>query len=132
MAARAHERPSTATVARIVFTVSGIALLLYAIYRVRGVLILMLIAAFLAVGLDPAVRRLENWGLRRGHGVAAIFLGLVVFIITFSLAVIPPLARQVTLFASDLPGQVQKLAERNPRLHDVITENDIPQKLQDA
>jgi predicted PurR-regulated permease PerM len=132
MAARAHERPSTATVARIVFTVSGIALLLYAIYRVRGVLVLMLIAVFLAVGLDPAVRRLEKRGLRRGHGVAAIFLGLIVFLLAFSLAVIPPLAGQVALFASDLPGQVRELAEQNPRLHDVIIENDIPQKLQDA
>jgi predicted PurR-regulated permease PerM len=132
MAARAHERPSTATVARIVLTVSGIALLLYAIYRVRSVLVLVMIAVFLAVGLDPAVRRLEKWGLRRGHGVAAIFLALIVFLTAFSFAVIPPLAGQVTLFASDLPGQVQKLAERNPRLHDLIMENDIPQKLQDA
>jgi predicted PurR-regulated permease PerM len=132
MATRAHEKPSTATVARVVFTVAGISLILYAIYRVRGVLVLVLIAAFLAVGLDPAVRRLERWGLRRGHGVGAIFLGLVIFLVGFSLAVIPPLARQVTLFASDLPGQVRELAEQNPQLHDVIIENDIPQKLQAA
>src|SRR5918999_671411 len=132
MATRTHEPPSTATIARIVFTVAGISVILYAIYSVRGVLVLVLIAAFLAVGLDPAVRRLEKWGLRRGYGVGAIFLGLIVFLIGFSLAVVPPLARQITLFASDLPGQVLELAENNPRLRDVIIENDIPQRLQDA
>jgi len=132
MATRAHEPPSTATVARVVLTTVALMVVLYAIYRVRGVLVLVLIAAFLAVGLDPAVRRLEKWGLKRGQGVAAIFLSMIVFLVVFALAVIPPLASQVTMFASDLPGQVNELAESNPRLRDVIMENDIPQKLRDA
>jgi predicted PurR-regulated permease PerM len=132
MATRAHEPPSTATVARVVLTTVALMVVLYAIYRVRGVLVLVLIAVFLAVGLDPAVRRLEKWGLKRGQGVAAIFLSLVVFLVAFALAVIPPLVSQVTMFASDLPGQVNELAESNPRLRDVIVENDIPQKLQEA
>ena len=41
--------------------------LVQAVVAVRSVLVLLLVAAFLAIGLDPTVRRLERSGLRRGQ-----------------------------------------------------------------
>lgn len=127
-----REGPSTATIFRVVFTAAGALLLLYALYRVRSILILVLVAAFLAVGLDPAVRRLESWNMRRGVAVALIFLGVVVFIAGFVAAVVPPLVEQVTNFATDLPDYVQNIAERNPRIERFVEENDLAEKLRDA
>jgi predicted PurR-regulated permease PerM len=132
MVATAHEGPSTRTVVRIVLTVVGVLVLLYAAYLVRSILILVLIAAFLAVGLNPAVSRLEKLGLRRSFAVALIFLAAVAFIIGFAMAVVPPLVSQVTRFATDLPDYVQDIADRNPRVAEWVEENDIPAKLQDA
>jgi predicted PurR-regulated permease PerM len=74
-------------------------MVLYAAYLVRGILVLVLVAAFLAIGLDPAMRRLEQSGLSRGQAVLAIFLAAVVFLIVFALAVIPPLVSQIASFA---------------------------------
>ncbi|MDQ3984914.1 MAG: AI-2E family transporter [Actinomycetota bacterium] len=132
MATAAHERPSTRTVVRVVLTVVAVLILLYAAYLVRSILILVLIAGFLAVGLDPAVRRLEKWGMRRGFAVATIFLAALLFIVGFALAVVPPLVKQVTNFATNLPEYVQDLSERNPRIEEWVQDQQISTKLQDA
>ena len=132
MAASGEEVPSTRTVVRIVLTVVGVLLLLYAAYLVRSILVLVLIAAFFAVGLDPAVRRLEKLGLNRGLSVAAIFVAASLFIVGFVLAVVPPLVKQVTSFATDLPTYVQDLAESNPRVREFVVENDVSSRLKEA
>jgi predicted PurR-regulated permease PerM len=132
MTTRTAEPPSTRTIARIVVTVAAVSLLLYAVYLVRSILVLVLVAAFLAIGLDPAVRRLEGFGLKRGYAVAAIFVGMMGFIAAFLLAVVPPLVEQVTSFATNLPNYVDNLAESNPRIQDWIEDNDISNKLRDA
>lgn len=126
-----RERPATATVVRITVTVVGVLLAFYAAYRIRSILVLVLVAAFLAAGLDPAVRKLEKF-MKRGQAVALIFVAAIGFVVAFFLAVIPPLVEQVTNFATDLPGYVQDLAEDNPRIRQWVEENDISEKLRDA
>lgn len=113
-------------------TVLGVLLLAWAAYRVRSILILVFVAAFLAVGLDPAVRKLESWRFSRGQAVAAIFAATVLFITAFIAAVVPPLVNQVTTFAGDLPEYVQDLADRYPAVDQWVEENDIATKLRDA
>lgn len=132
MSARAHEGPSNRAVARITLTVVAVLISVYALYLIRSILVLVLIAAFLAVGLDPAVRRLEKWGMRRGFAVATIFLSALLFMIGFALAVVPPLIEQVTTFATDLPEYVQDLANSNPKIKEFVDDNQISTKLQDA
>lgn len=132
----AREGPFTATVVRItvaaVLTLLAINLIVVAAFVVRHILVLVLIAAFLAIGLDPAVRKMEKLGLSRGLAVALIFLAVVGFVAVFLAAVIPPLVKQVTSFATSLPDYVQDLAERNPRVEKFIEDNDISEKLRDA
>ena len=132
MVASADTGPSTRTVVRIVLIVVGVLLLLYAAYLVRSILVLVLIAAFLAIGLDPAVRRLEKLGLNRGVSVGLIFLAAILFLTAFAFAVIPPLVNQVASFAQDLPEYVQDFARNNPRVQEFVQENDISTKLEDA
>ncbi|MDQ3645571.1 MAG: AI-2E family transporter [Actinomycetota bacterium] len=132
MTTRTSEGPSTGTIFRVVFTVAAALLLLYALYIVRSVLLLVFVAGFLAVGLDPAVRRVEARGVKRGIAVAAIFLGVVLFIGAFFGAVLPPLVNQVASFATDLPEYVQDLADRNPRVEEFVTEHDVADRLRDA
>src|SRR5688572_12957243 len=93
-----HDGPSTAAVIRIVGAAVLVVLAFFGLYLIRSVLVLIVISAFLAVGLDPAVRRLQNLGLRRGLAVTTIFLALMGFIVAFFFAVIPPLVRQVAEF----------------------------------
>jgi predicted PurR-regulated permease PerM len=126
------ERPTTSTVVRVTLTIAAVLFLLYTLYLVRNVLILVIVALFLAVGLDPAARKLEGLGLRRGHAIAAIFLSMLAFIAAFIWAVVPPLVSQVTDFATNLPDYIENIAEQNPRVQEWIDDNEISQKLREA
>ena len=127
-----RERPTNATVVRITVIVLGVLLLASAMYRVRSVLVLVLIAAFLAVGLDPAVRKLEKWNVKRGWAVTLILLGMVGFIAAFFAAVVPSVVEQVPEFAENLPDYIENVGERYPRIQEYIEENDIQDKLSEA
>ncbi|CAN5761226.1 AI-2E family transporter [soil metagenome] len=132
MVTRPSEPPSTRTVIRIVVTVAATLLLLFAAYKVRNILTLALVALFLAIGLDPAVRKLQSLGMRRGLAMTTIFLGFLLLTTVFVLLLIPPLVRQIIDFATHLPTVVQDLADRNTRIQEWVQSNDIPAKLQQA
>jgi len=76
-------------------------------YRLRNVILIMLMASFFALLLNPLVIALQRWKIkRRGWAVAVVtFWGLVVF---FGLAVLfgVPLANGVTHLAHTLPNDV--------------------------
>lgn len=95
--------------ARITLTIAGVVALLWAAWSVRHVLLLVVIAAVLAVGLDPPVRRLQRWGVPRGWAVLIIFLLAIGFVALFAFLVIPPIVRQVQQLASDIPGYIERL-----------------------
>ena len=76
---------------------------------VTSVLILVLIAAFLAVGLDPLVRSLVKHGLRRGLAVTIVALGAVALLGTFLAAVVPPVVSQTTAFVAKAPQVIESL-----------------------
>ncbi len=132
MAARAPERLPAGTVFRNVFIVAGALLLIYCLYLLRRLLMLVFIALFLAVGMDPAIRRLQGWGMKRGQAVAVILLGIVGFLAAFFATVVPPLVEQVTEFARNLPDYVRDLAENNERIREYVSEQNIAERLQDA
>lgn len=126
------QTPSNGTVVRIVLVVAGVSLLLYAAYLVRSIITLVVVAVFLAAGLDPAVRRLEALKLKRGQAVAVIFLSLLLLLGAFAVAVIPQLVSQVTDFATNLPEYVQDISENNPEVAKFVEENEIADKLRSA
>jgi predicted PurR-regulated permease PerM len=132
MATRPPERPSNTTVLRIVVVVVSTLIVLVAAYRVRDILVLALVALFLAIGLDPGVRRLQGLGLGRALAIAAILLSLALLIVLFVLLLVPPLVGQIVSFARRLPDLVQEFAGEYPRVRQWVNENDIPAKLEQA
>ena len=132
MATRQHEGPSTATIFRVVFTAAAAFLVIYSLYKVRSVLLLVFVAAFLAIGLDPAIDWLERKGIKRGWAVTIIFLGFMLALVGFVAAVVPPLVEQVTNFATDLPDYIDDLARRNERLAEYLRDNNIADRLRES
>src|SRR5690348_9874310 len=60
-----------------------------AVYTTRAVLVRVLIALFVAISLDPAVRMLTRRGMRRGLAVLLIFLIAGGLVAAFLVSVIP-------------------------------------------
>jgi predicted PurR-regulated permease PerM len=88
----------------------GFAYLLFrALDRGQDTLLLLLLALFLAAGLDPAVRRVESWGLSRGLSVAVVFVSTLLLLTALGFAVVPPLVEQTETFVHNLPNYVTEL-----------------------
>ncbi len=75
----------------------------------RSFLIVILISLFLSFAIEPAVNRLERWGVRRGVGVWLVYLGLLVSLAGFSAAIGTALATQLDSFIEEAPGYVEDM-----------------------
>jgi predicted PurR-regulated permease PerM len=92
-----------------VAVVAGAYLLGKLIYRLRDVILLILVAGFLALILNPLVVALQRWRIpRRGWAVAVVTLvGLLVFF-GLTAAFGYPLVGAITHLANTLPSYVSK------------------------
>jgi predicted PurR-regulated permease PerM len=104
---------------RTVLAVLGItvlvALALGFLYLARHAITWILIAAFLAMALNPAVDFFERRGLRRGLAAALVFLLALLAATVLGLLVIPPLVAEVTDFVEAVPSFVADItAGRGP------------------
>jgi predicted PurR-regulated permease PerM len=103
---------------------------LYALYTVRAILVRILIALFIAVSLDPAVRWLTRRGMRRGWAVTLIFLLAFAFAAGFLISVIPPLVTQFRNLVDDLPGYLGRLQARSSQFRELDDRYNISDQLQ--
>jgi predicted PurR-regulated permease PerM len=92
--------------------------LLEAVVATRQVLVLVLMAAFLAVGLTPAVDVVAR-KMRRGVAVTVV-LGLVLlFLGGFVAAAAPPISKQATQLATNAPDYLDRLRANNSVVNDL-------------
>lgn len=98
-----------------------------ALLSALNIVVLIFIAIFLAVGLNPAVNRLQRWGLPRGLAVAAVGLGVLLFFCGGLFALVPPLVRQVDAFVDGLPSYLDAL-ERNRLIRDLGERYDVVER----
>jgi predicted PurR-regulated permease PerM len=79
------------------------------LYRLRDVLLLMAVAGFIALLLNPLVVYLQRWKVRRrGYAVAIVTLWAVLVFAGLSVAFGYPLVNAVTNLADQLPSYVNK------------------------
>ena len=105
--------PRMGYVAKVTLTVIFTSAAVAGAWSVRHILTLVLVAAVLAVGMDPAVQRLERWRVKRGWAVLIIFVGFVAFIALFIYLVVPPLVREAKQLADNIPAYIHKLRNSN-------------------
>ncbi len=116
--------------ARVALTIAAVAAVLLALWSVINIVILVLMAAVLAIGLDPAVRFIERRGRSRGRAVGLIFVAALGVGVLFALLVIPPFVAQVGELGDNIPGYAAELAERDDAIGRYVRENDVADRLQ--
>jgi predicted PurR-regulated permease PerM len=123
--------PNLAYWAKVTVVVAVVLLILTQLRKASDVLALVLLAAVLAVGLDPAVRFLERRGLRRGLAVAVIFLTALIGFGVFMWFAIPEFIDQAKTFARNLPGLLNQLSARDDWIGKAISDADVKSHLED-
>ncbi|WP_304450735.1 AI-2E family transporter [Nocardiopsis sp. YSL2] len=107
-------------------------ILVQAVIEARAVLVYILVALFLAVGLNPAVEGLRRrLHLPRWAAILTMCLALVLFAAVFVWAIVPPLTTQITGFLTHLPQTVGQLQD-TPFFADLEERYDILDRVQAA
>lgn len=75
--------------------------------RLRGLLVMLLVALFLSFALEPAVNWLERRGWRRGVGTAVVMAALVVMLGVFLFLIGQLLADQVVNLVDQAPAYIE-------------------------
>jgi predicted PurR-regulated permease PerM len=80
-----------------------------AIIQARSVLVLLVVAMFIALGLNPVVEFLIRRRLPRGLSVALVFIAVLAVLGLAGFAVVPVLSEQITNLVTSAPGMLQDL-----------------------
>lgn len=82
-----------------------------ALQRLYPVLVLLSVVLLLSIALDPLVRRLERWGLKRGLGVAIVALALLGLMGVLVGTLVPMLVQQIQALAQSMPEYVERISQ---------------------
>jgi predicted PurR-regulated permease PerM len=104
--------------------------LLTNIAAIGSTLVLIVVALFLAAGLNPAVAFFERRGLRRGHSVVVVIACVIVAVTLFLVAIVPVITDQVRLITDQAPNWFDQL-QNNREVQDLDDEYDVIDKARD-
>ncbi|MEV4669873.1 AI-2E family transporter [Microbacterium sp. LWO12-1.2] len=77
-----------------------------ALTSLSTILIYITLAIFIALGLDPVVKRLERHGMSRARAIAVVFGVFLVILVVVIVFVLPPALRQIGEFARSIPDAI--------------------------
>jgi predicted PurR-regulated permease PerM len=121
------------TIFTVLAAVLAVALLLHVLSVARQVIVWILIAVFLTMAINPAVDRLQAYGIkRRAPAVILAMLGVLLAIVAIGALFIPTLIDQVNNFANALPGYVKDVTAGRGRLGFLETRYHVVERVQNA
>jgi predicted PurR-regulated permease PerM len=98
--------------------------------EIGSVLILVVVALFMAAGLNPIVEYFMGHGLRRPWALLVVISGVLVTIALFILAIVPVVTDQVTTTTDNAPGWLDQLTH-NRQIQDLNDQYDLVDKAKD-
>nr|WP_306203859.1 AI-2E family transporter [Actinoplanes sp. RD1] len=101
------------------------------IRNAASILVLIFVALFLAIGLNPAVLRLQKWHFPRWLAVTVVALTVVALLGGGIVALIPPVITQTGQLVENVPGFIESL-QRNETVNDLVQRYDLLTKVQNA
>lgn len=103
--------------------------LMRALASTSQIFVLIIVALFLATGLNPAVVAIQKRGLSRTNAVAVIFISVILFVVFFIAVVVPPVVSQGTQLINSLPNLLSEL-DKNKTIADLNSQFGIIDSLQ--
>jgi predicted PurR-regulated permease PerM len=105
-------------------SVAGLFVVWWLLRRLRTLLILLLVALFLAIAIEPAVNTLARRGWRRGAATAVVFLLLLLATAVFVVAMGSLVVDQVSNLTEAVPGYVEETVALVNRAFDTDLSSD--------
>ena len=100
------------------------------ILSISGVLVLVVVAMFLAAGLNPVVEFFIGKGLKRSWSVVAVIVMVLIALTLFVLAIVPVISDQIASITKNAPGWLDQLQE-NRRVQEIDEKYDAIDRVRD-
>ena len=94
------------------------------VLAISSVLILVVVAMFLAAGLNPVVEFFVGRGLKRSWSVVAVIVTVLVALTLFVLAIVPVISDQIASLTENAPGWLDQL-QQNRRVQALDDKYDV-------
>lgn len=104
--------------------------LFQAIASIGSTLMLVVVAFFLAAGLNPSVEFLERRGLRRSLATTAVIIAAAGAVTLFIVAIVPVITDQVRSLTDNAPIWLDEL-QKNKQIQELNEEYDVIDKAKD-
>jgi predicted PurR-regulated permease PerM len=98
--------PFVATLAVMAAIVLGLA-----VGSLAWIVVSIVLAMFLALGLNPVVLALQRAGLKRGTGIAIVFAAFLILVVIAVVFLLPAVVSQFAAFAESLPSSLEELTQ---------------------
>ena len=105
------------------------AALTYTLVLVAEILVLLVVALFLATGLDPAVESLRRRGLPRSWAVTMVAVTFLLGVTGFFVTAVPPLVRQGNALREQAPSYARELRETSDTFRQIDDRLDVVGRL---
>ncbi|SFB71813.1 Predicted PurR-regulated permease PerM [Nocardioides terrae] len=101
-----------------------------AVWSIRGVLVQILVAFFIAAGLNPSVKFFERRGMRRSWAVLTVIVTVLVALALFLVAFVPVMTDQVRAISQSAPDWLDSL-QRSRRIQKLNDDYQIIDKIRE-
>ena len=101
-----------------------LAALVWVLFRVRSLIIVILVSLFLSFAIEPAVNWLARRGWRRGPATLSMFAVILIGIGGFLFAMGSVLAEQITKLTAEAPGYIREIEHWLEARFGVVIETD--------
>lgn len=100
------------------------------VLSISGVLILIVVAMFLAAGLNPVVEFFVHRGLKRSWSVVAVIAMVLAALGLFVLAIAPVISDQIAALSKNAPGWLDQ-AQQNRQVQELDDKYDVIDRAKD-
>ena len=126
----ASQTPSTRAIAKVFFVIAGLVGALYVLYLIREVVVIVVVAVFIAVALGPAVEFFHRRRVPRPLAILLVYVLILLTIFGVGLLIIPPVVNEVDDLSRDIPGYLDDVRE-SETFREYDEKYDITTKLND-
>lgn len=120
------------TILKAIALAVAVAIVLWLVWTARHVITWVLIAAFLAMAVNPLVEKLHaKAGLARGWAAAVVYVLVIAVIAAIGFSFIPTLVTQVNDFADAIPGYINDLTNGKGKLGFLETKYHIVERVKE-
>jgi len=106
--------------------------LAWTVFLVRDVVLILLVALFLATGLSPAVEFLRRYGFGSVLAPTVVIIGVLGMVVATIVAGLPPLVGQADALREQIPDYLREGVERNATLRDLDERVGLVERVEDV